>query len=220
MGSWDPAWDEVFAGHEWGKYPPEYVVRFVARAWYGAKVRAATRLLDLGSGPGSNSWYMAREGFTVSAIDGSERAVNALRSRLLSEGLTVDARVGDFISLPWPDDWFDGVIDNLSICHNPFEESKRVMAEVRRVLKDDGRFLSAGFSDRSWGFGTGRKVEPGGFSDIAEGPCAGKGFCRFMDRKQLDLLFTDFGRTEIDKMSWTLDEMSHTVEIWVVKCLK
>src|SRR5690348_6213732 len=116
--SWDPVWESVFRSQEWGKCPPEYVVRFVARRWYQVSLRREVRLLDLGSGPGACAWYMAREGFSVSAIDGSPTAIAQLAERLATEGLDVEGLVGDIVRLPWSKDTFDGVIDNAALYAN------------------------------------------------------------------------------------------------------
>ncbi len=63
--TWDPVWEEIFRRKEWGKYPPEHVIRFVARNFYRVADRASIRLLEIGCGPGANIWFMTREGFTV-----------------------------------------------------------------------------------------------------------------------------------------------------------
>lgn len=49
---WDPIWEEIYRKQEWGKYPPEYVIRFIARNFYHAADRRCVRLLDLGCDPG------------------------------------------------------------------------------------------------------------------------------------------------------------------------
>jgi SAM-dependent methyltransferase len=217
---WETVWDDIFASREFGKYPSEHLIRFVARNWYAVPDRSQVRLLDLGSGPGAGTWYMTREGFSVSAIDGSKVGIERLQARLSHEGLHAEARVGDYGTLPWPDGTFDGVIDNASICHNRFEHCKRVVAEVRRVLKPGGRFYSASFTPNCWGFGLGTCVEPNGFRDIPEGPIAGQLFCLFFSLEQLRELFSAFGEVIVDRASWTLDGMSHLVEMWIVACRK
>ncbi len=218
--AWDPAWEQVFRNQEWGKYPPEHVVRFVARNWYRADNRRSIALLDLGSGPGANAWFATREGFSVSAIDGSATAIAQLRARLAAEGLEADARVGDMSSLPWPDGYFDGVIDNASVYANRFADCLQILSEVHRVLKSGGRFSSALFTDRSWGWGLGRELEPGGFDDIMEGPFAGKGFSSLFGRAQINTLFCDFRNVVVDVQSRTVDGGSNVVEMWIVSCEK
>jgi SAM-dependent methyltransferase len=214
---WDSAWEQVFSNQEWGQYPPEHVIRFVARRWYREQERSAVRLLDLGCGPGASVWYMAREGFTVAGIDGSATAVGKIKNRLAREHLTADLRVGDFLQLPWADAYFDGVIDNVALCHNTFRNCKRAAAEVLRVLKPGGHFLSCSFTDRTWGYGEGIETEAGGFSQISVGPLANKGFCLLLSRSQLGELFQSFVGQVIERQSWTIDQMQHRIEQWVVE---
>lgn len=220
IGGWDPVWEEIFRRSEWGKYPPEHLIRFVARRWYGAADRKQIRLLDLGCGPGANTWYMAREGFTVSGIDGSPTAIERATARLASEGLAADLQIGDFVALPWPDGTFDGAVDNVTLCCNHFAQAKRAVAEVHRVLKPGGAFLSCNFTNRSWGAGTGHEVEPNGYTDISEGPLEGKGFGLFMSAEQLAELYAPFESRSIELVSWTAEEMRKTIELWTVTCRK
>jgi len=216
--SWDPVWESVFRAQEWGKYPPEHAIRFVARNWYGAPNRKAVRLLDLGCGPGACTWYMAREGFSVSAIDGSSTAIERLQARLREEGLSADAQVGDYLGLPWPDATFDGVVDNVSLCCNTYQNCVAAVAEVRRVLKPGARFLSANFTPRTWGYGLGRRLGPSEFTDIREGPLAGKGLSLFMDDSQARVLYAAFEDVVTELLTYTVGGMQHMIELRIVTC--
>jgi len=73
MNSWDQVWESVFKQQEWGKYPGESLIKFVARNFY-KNDRKRVSLLEIGCGPGANIWFMAREGFNVTGIDGSQIA--------------------------------------------------------------------------------------------------------------------------------------------------
>lgn len=218
--SWDPTWERVFREQPWGQYPPEHVVRFVARKWYSAADRSGVRLLDLGCGPGACTWYMARERFSVSGIDGSETAIDLARHRLAHEGLVADLHVGNFAILPWPEGVFDGVIDNFALCHNRFEDCRRAVREAYRVMKPGGCLLSCSFSARTLGCGAGTVVERGGYKDITVGPLAGKGFCLFMTRNRVAELFRDFAVQEIELVSRTVSSMQHLIEFWCVEAHK
>jgi SAM-dependent methyltransferase len=218
--SFDPVWDRVFQQQAWGKYPPEYVIRFVAQSFYRSADRRAVRILDLGSGPGAISWYVAREGFSAAAIDGSPTAIEQLRARLAGESLEVDAKVGDIVELPWPDASFDAVIDNLAITHNRFQMARRIADEVHRVLKPGGRFCSASFTDRTWGYGAGRALGPGELAEVDDGPLAGRGTILFMGRAQVDQLYRRFDDCVVDTYAWTVEGRKHLVELWVVTCRK
>lgn len=195
-------------------------MRFVARNFFAAPDRAAVRLLDLGSGPGASTWFMAREGFSVSAIDGSSTAIAQLRDRLGQEGLAADARVGDIGALPWADRTFEAVVDNAVLYCNRAEARRSILSEVRRVLKPGGLLLSANFTDRTWGYGSGRADEPGGFGEVLEGPLAQKGFAQFFGRATLDELYADFSERSVERLAWTLEGESRLVEMWIVTCRK
>ena len=220
MSSADPIWEEIFRQQEWGKYPSEHVIRFVARCFYRAEDRSRVRLLDLGSGPGACTWYMAREGFSVTALDCSATAVERLRLRLAGDGLHAEACVGDVVQLPFPDGVFDGVVDNFCLYSVPLTASQRAVDEVWRVLRPGGRFFSASFTDRTHGYGLGREVEPGAFTEIPEGPLAGRGLSVFRGRSDLDRLYRRFAPLAVERASWTLDGMRQLVEAWLVTCAK
>jgi SAM-dependent methyltransferase len=217
---WDPVWEEIFSSKEWGKYPPEHVVRFVAENFYRVSERKEIRLLEIGCGPGTNVWFMAREGFNVSGIDGSVTAIQQASERLSKERLTADLRIGDFAELSWPDSSFDGVVENVSLYCNRWDAVKRALGEIRRVLKPGAPLLSSFFTDRTWGYGLGNMVEPDGFTDIVEGPIAGTGFCLFLNRDRLAELFRDFADVAVERISRTMEGEQRLIEQFVITCHK
>jgi SAM-dependent methyltransferase len=217
---WDPIWERIFSSREWGKYPPEYVVRFVARNFYRVPNREEIHLLEIGCGPGANCWFLAREGFNVSGIDGSATAIQLAGERLSREGLTADLRVGDFSVIPWPECSFDGVVENVSLYCNRWSAVKRALGEVRRVLKPGALFLSSFFTDRTWGYGLGTMVELDGFVGITEGPLAGAGFCLLLNGDRIEELFRDFADVGVERVSRTTDGEQHLIEQFVITCRK
>jgi SAM-dependent methyltransferase len=218
--TWDPVWDQIFRSKEWGKYPPEHVVRFVARSFYRELDRSQVRILEIGCGPGANVWFMAREGFAVAGIDGSETAIQKARERLASEGLAADLRVGDYTQLPWEASSFDGVIENVSLYCSPWAGIEQALNEVLRVLKPGGLFLSSFFTDRTWGYGEGTMIEPDGFVDLRDGPLAGAGFCLFLSRDRVPQLFRNFVDVAIERVSWTAEGERRLIEQFVITSRK
>lgn len=59
------------------------------------KKLASGRALDLASGTGRNALWLAAHGWTVTAVDGSAAAIEALRCRATERGLSLDAKVAD-----------------------------------------------------------------------------------------------------------------------------
>lgn len=220
MTSWDPVWEDIFSSRPWGKYPPEELVRFIARNFYKVPDRSEVRILDLGCGPGACSWYVAREGFSVFGIDGSLTAIRQAQERLSGEGLKGDFRVGDLVELPWPDRYFDGVIDVEALSSNTLVASQRIVTEVYRVLKPGGRFFSMTFKDGCWGDGLGQRIEPHTFTDISEGPCAGMGVTRFSPESEVRQLYGLFNDLKLEYRARSVDDMAHVVAEWVITCRK
>lgn len=214
---WDPIWERIFREQEWGKYPPEHVIRFVARHFYRSPQRENVRLLDLGCGTGACSWFIAREGLSVSGIDGSASAIERARDRFATEGLSGEFTVGDFAHLPWADETFDGAIENVALCCNPYELCREAVAELYRVLKPGGRFVSCSFTDSTWGATTARNIGLNEYVDFQEGPLLDRGFGLLMDRDQVSQLFDAFDNVVLEKISRTVDDLQHVIECWVIE---
>jgi len=115
---WDKTWDNVFLKKEWGKYPPEELIRFIARNFYEVKNRKKVRILDMGCGTGAATWYLAREGFSIFGIDGSKTAIKIVKERFEKEKLRGEFIVGDLAKLPYPNDYFNCVVDIAAMQHN------------------------------------------------------------------------------------------------------
>src|SRR3989344_4036029 len=105
--SWDKTWEKIYRTKEWGKYPPEELVRFIAHNYYETKDRKTVKILDLGCGTGAATWFIAREGFNAYGIDGSPTAIKIAKKRFITEKLKGNFQVGDIISLPFEGDEFD-----------------------------------------------------------------------------------------------------------------
>ena len=121
--SWDSIWDKVFEGQEWGKYPAESLIRFIARNFY-QRNRKSTKILEVGCGPGANIWYLAKEGFDTYGIDGSETAIKKAKKRLQEENLRAHLHIGDIINLPYEENYVDAVIDAECLYSNSGKNTK------------------------------------------------------------------------------------------------
>jgi SAM-dependent methyltransferase len=218
-------WERVFAARSWGCYPPEELVRFMARNFRSAPDKSGVRVLEVGCGPGPNIWFLVREGFTVAGIDGSPTAVRQARERLAAEKLPhttprVDLRVGDFTSLPWSDAMFDVVVDIAALYANPIAKIGASIAEINRVLKPGGLFFGKMFGIATTGSDSGEQIEAGTRSNPTTGPCAGNDVAHFFSREELNDLFAGFSRLGMDQTHRTDRNGEIQIFEWLVSASK
>jgi SAM-dependent methyltransferase len=163
---------------------------------------------------------MAREGFRASGIDGSPTAVGRASERFRVEGLSAELKVGDYMVLPWHNDFFDAAIDNFSFYSNLRADWQKAVDEVYRVLKPGGRFMSASFTWNCWGSGTGQQVEAGTFTDIPEGPLSHRGLCHFVTEVELRDIMRKFRQVDVERDSRTQRNQAKVVDMWISTAIK
>jgi ubiquinone/menaquinone biosynthesis C-methylase UbiE len=220
--SWDSAWEKVFQEREWGKYPPEELIRFVARNFYKAPDRTSIKILDIGCGTGACTWYLAREGFSAYGIDGSKTAI-AISIRMLEmEALKAEFVVGDLIQLPYPDGFFDGVIDVAAIECNKIANVKEIFAQVYRALRPGGKFFSIAIKTGSYGYGEGDEIERNTFTNVRVGPHKGQGIIHFFTEREIRHLLNlnQFKNIEIEWSARTLNNQKNKIIHWIVTTQK
>lgn len=87
--------------------------------------REDVRILETGCGAGSDLWFAAREGFKVTYIDGSARAIEYSMERFALEGLVGDFHVGELSDLPIVEECFDLAIDRTALTYTRFSVATR-----------------------------------------------------------------------------------------------
>jgi len=119
-------------------------------------------ILDLACGQGRHTLELARRGFSdVYGLDRSHFLINKARQINQQEGLKVKFREGDARKLPYQADSFDVVmvLGNSFGYFENLEDDLKVLSEIFRVLKPDGKFLldladgsylKEHFNPRSW----------------------------------------------------------------------
>lgn len=194
----DPVWIEKYAqGHE-ERYPWDLVVTFVMNNRPSRVSHDRISILEVGCGTGSNLWFAAREGFDVSGIEASADAVNKAILRFKNEGLRGAFRVGDFCSLPFSDCSFDLVIDRASLVCVDEERQKKAVADIRRCLKNGGKFLHNTYTSDHACTQSHPKNPNGMHGPIVTGSVAGAGELRFSSQEDIERLF---------KAGWALQSM-------------
>lgn len=108
----------------------ETVERLTRDSHLAASANRPRRALDLACGAGRNALWLAEQGWSVTAVDGSAAAIAILRERAAARGLNVDARVADLAGDEFPMEpaaW-DLVAILYYLQRNLFEAAKRGVA--------------------------------------------------------------------------------------------
>jgi ubiquinone/menaquinone biosynthesis C-methylase UbiE len=96
------------------------------------------RVLEIGAGTGANFPHYP-PGAEVVAVEPDPYMLRRAGERLRQlPDARIDLREGDAQALPFPDASFDHVVSTLVLCTVP--DLTAALAEIRRVLKPDGRF--------------------------------------------------------------------------------
>ena len=122
--------------------------------------REAARVLELGAGTGELSNLLASLGSRVVATDIAPTAVRYMER--FGESFTA-LRLDHTQPLPFGDRFFAIVVADLCLHYFDEETTTSILAEIERVLTDDGLLLARVNSseDVNHGAGEGTEVEPG-----------------------------------------------------------
>lgn len=108
--------------------------------------------LDLGCGLGRHSILFGKNGFNVYCFDISEEAIIKTKMWAEQENLKLNYNIGDMLELPYEDNSIESILCRNVISHTDTEGIKKIIKELKRVLKDDGEcYLTLG-SKETWGF--------------------------------------------------------------------
>lgn len=107
------------------------------------------KVLDMCSGDGTNSIYLASKGFEVYGVDISDTAVKVARERCRKRNLSCSYEVGDVLNPPFEGMRFRFVFDRGCFHHLTKTEKPRYVAKVKRLLLPGGKFFLLCFSDKN-----------------------------------------------------------------------
>jgi SAM-dependent methyltransferase len=217
---WDKGWDKLFSQVEWGHYPGEELIRFVARAFYDVPIRKDIQILEIGCGTGANLWFLAREGFSAYGMDGSKIAVEQAANYLKDEGLAADLQQGDVMKLPYSDSTFHAVLDVECIYANSLADTSVILDEVYRVLKPGGWIFSKAFSTGMSGENTGliMEGEPHTYIEMPDGPLRKDyGIIRLTSEEEIPKIFHQFSNIEYDVITRTDKNRTRKLSEWIIQ---
>ncbi|MEE8574190.1 MAG: class I SAM-dependent methyltransferase [Thermodesulfobacteriota bacterium] len=148
MGEYDK-WVETYKAGSCGDYPwdvghaREVLVALVESG------RVSGPVLDLCSGAGTNTIYLAKEGFDLTAMDIAPGAIELLTDRAAAEGCVIKTVRGSIVELPFEDGAFNFVHDFGCFHHVIDEDRDRFLIGLKRVLKSGGLYQLTCFSRKN-----------------------------------------------------------------------
>lgn len=218
--SFDNTWEEIHKSQEWGKYPSEDIIRFVARNYYN-KERKNIKILDFGCGAGANTWYLAREGFDTYAFDGSASAVMKAKAYLAKENLEAHFEVADALDISYENNFFDCIIDSAVVYANTIKNITDMYKKIYDLLVPAGKLFATGlFTPNTAGYGTGILLEKNTFKDLTEGALAGRGTVHFFEKEEILELLDSIGFHNINIDETKRTDRGKIVEYWIVSAEK
>ncbi len=145
----DKSWDDVYKSYSLGEIPwhsgqpDRHLVRLVREG----KIKQGA-VLDLCSGDGTNSIYLATRGFDVTGVDISETAVRIARERCARRKASCKYLVGEVLSIR-ADRKFDLIFDRGCFHHIPRVAKSDYVSLVSSLLKKGGHLYLLCFSDKN-----------------------------------------------------------------------
>lgn len=122
---------------------------FISERW---KKQGFISLLDFGCGLGRHSIFFSQQGFNVSAFDFSIDGIKHLSEWAKNEKLEIDTKFADMLSLPYSENSFDCLFAFHVISHTNTTGIKKIMNEIKRIVKPSGEIYITLCSKETWSF--------------------------------------------------------------------
>ncbi len=199
-------WEKNYKNKRYNKYPFDSVVSFIFRN-FNNKKRDKIKILDLGCGGGNNSYFIASEGFDLYAVDGSNESINITRNKLpfYDKNKIIKSY---FQKLPFRKNFFNCVIDRQSLSCNEIKDIKKIVSEIYRILKNNGKYLGFIYSlehpQLRYGLKLNDNIHNGNvigsdYHNFKKGTFKKSGQIHFFSEKEIFKLFSKFKKINITK---------------------
>ena len=200
-------WDQLHESVRFQpKYPNESVIRFVKMNFPDSK---ETKIMDLGCGAGRHVVFLASEGYSVTGVDLSKTGLDRTGVWLKAAGLHAELVEATVTDLPIPSDSFDGVISYGVILYLSFDDIKRAISEIHRVLKTGGKAFVMVRSTKDMRFGEGTEIESNTFKIQGNDTNEEGMIMHFFTEDEIRELFHMFIEIKIGFVSMSMDSLEH-----------
>ena len=135
------------------EYPNTDLISFIksinARKFLNKK---KIKVLEVGSGSGSNLWMLSKEKFDVYGIDNSYSGLKLSKMMLKKWNVKAKLFYGSMTELPFKSEFFDLIVDVVSMQNISFSDHLLAWRSISRCLKKDGLFFSVHLGTKSSSF--------------------------------------------------------------------
>lgn len=142
-------WDERYSTDDYvyGTEPNDFL-----RAHY-QKLPPGGAILCLAEGEGRNAVFLARQGFSVTAVDSSSVGLEKARALAARHTVKITTVTADLADYEIANNTYDGIIS--IFCHTPPPVRSRLNQQIISGLKQDGLLILEGYTPDQLGRGTG-----------------------------------------------------------------
>jgi SAM-dependent methyltransferase len=146
-------WDERYGSIEYayGKAPNDFLAAHFGRIPKG-------KVLSLGEGEGRNAVFLAKQGYSVTAVDSSVVGLKKAESLAKEHGVSLNLIHADLSGFDLGSDAWDGIIS--IFVPLPSTVRKDLYRRLPGALKEGGVFLLEAFTPDQIGHGTGGGTNP------------------------------------------------------------
>ncbi len=141
-------WDERYSAEEYayGTEPNEFLKENVGHIPKG-------QVLSLAEGEGRNAVFLAKQGYSVTAIDASPVGLKKARKLAEENGVVVEFIHADLADYDLGENRWDGIVS--IFCPLPSSLRKQLYKKVEAGLKRNGLFLLEAYTPDQLKYGTG-----------------------------------------------------------------
>jgi ubiquinone/menaquinone biosynthesis C-methylase UbiE len=177
-------WEQKHKESE-GRY--NRVTDFARFAYYNFMKKKNGKVLDLCCGKGADSIYFYNKGFKVTSVDYSSEAIKQFSQTQKMYEIIISSFVKDILEpLPFEDESFDYIYSRLGLYYFTDDELKKIIPEIKRVLKSEGLLLLQVKSTSDKDYGKGNMIEKDMYEDET-------GYVRhFFTREYIESILSDF----------------------------
>jgi len=143
------SWDDRYSKDEfyYGREPNDFLRE------HCSEIASGGRVLCLAEGEGRNAVFLAKQGYQVTAVDGSMKGLEKLAMFAKSQGVSVETVHADLNDFSLGIKKWDGIVSIW--CHLPPALRKKVHSESVIALKPKGVFLLEAYRPEQLSFKTG-----------------------------------------------------------------